>query len=200
MQRRVEGILVRLHDVDLRAGLAAHVVRIAIVVEAFRLPRVLVHGRQVKGSVAAAVGCRNIHCEGHLLPQQVEGQVVGVVVHPGALVGEVGPALHVRDDLALALDQHICALGASGSCLPTGRNNSDVSIAWHVEAARTSVGGPALRRPRARGDEAEGGCCAREEPLGSVWHRHHPTVLPQRQRAQVSGGGAQRRNLPPLPA
>ena len=60
VQRGVPGVHVALLNVDLGARAAADVVRVAVVVVAVRLQRVLAHGDKVQRSVAAAAGIRHV--------------------------------------------------------------------------------------------------------------------------------------------
>mmetsp|Transcript_84943 Transcript_84943/g.243774 ORF Transcript_84943/g.243774 Transcript_84943/m.243774 type:complete len:216 (-) Transcript_84943:98-745(-) len=145
----MEGILVRLHDVNLRARLAADVVCIAVVIEALRLPRILMHRGHVEGGVATAIRLGDVDGIRDLLVQQLQGQVVSVVVAPCASVGEVGAPLHMRHHLA-AVHFEVADLGRPGRSAPASGHDGHSAVARHLELARALVRWPSRRHTRSR--------------------------------------------------
>mmetsp|Transcript_56293 Transcript_56293/g.163234 ORF Transcript_56293/g.163234 Transcript_56293/m.163234 type:complete len:212 (-) Transcript_56293:353-988(-) len=80
MEGRMPRMLAGLLEVDLGAPLAAHRVRIAIIVRTLRWVRVLPHRHEVESSVAAAARARHIGGVLDLLPEETPSDVVFVVV------------------------------------------------------------------------------------------------------------------------
>mmetsp|Transcript_65190 Transcript_65190/g.212376 ORF Transcript_65190/g.212376 Transcript_65190/m.212376 type:complete len:201 (+) Transcript_65190:936-1538(+) len=130
VQRRVPREHIGLLDVNLRAGLAAHIVRIAVVVRALRLVRVLSHRRQVKSGIASTASARDIQGVSHLLAQQLQCHVLIVVVDARrARVREVSTAAHLRPHLAAG--PHL--EGGHGRLRPARRHDGHRPVAWHLE-------------------------------------------------------------------
>ena len=80
VQSGVPSVHVALLNVDLGARAAADVVRVAVVVVAVRLQRILAHGDKVQRSVAATAGFRHVRGVLDGLAEEVEPDVVVVVV------------------------------------------------------------------------------------------------------------------------
>mmetsp|Transcript_47207 Transcript_47207/g.118928 ORF Transcript_47207/g.118928 Transcript_47207/m.118928 type:complete len:210 (-) Transcript_47207:99-728(-) len=101
VQCRVPGVLVRLLDVDLMAIDTADGVGVAVVVHTAGDFAILSHGDEVHGSVATTTCLRQLGGVGQLLSQKLPRLIVGVVVGAGgATLRKVGPAPHLRKDVA----------------------------------------------------------------------------------------------------
>mmetsp|Transcript_121226 Transcript_121226/g.387309 ORF Transcript_121226/g.387309 Transcript_121226/m.387309 type:complete len:453 (+) Transcript_121226:1679-3037(+) len=112
VQGGLEGMRVRFHNVDLRAPLAANLVRVAIiswlppsVFAKFELARKVSrrHVRKVEGEVATAANLPQIYSEAHDLAEQLELRK-GLRLPTGLARGERGKARVVLDGKPVAID------------------------------------------------------------------------------------------------
>merc|ERR1719203_2453430 len=142
VQGRVPGEHVRLLDVDLHAGDATHVVRVAVVVLAVGHLVVLVQRRQVQRRVAAAAGPGEVDGVSERLAEQVERHVVLVaeaaVDAPGS---EVGTSFHVGDDRVAVLRLHDAGLLSGDVPLRVHEADGHLVVPARGEVSRAHGGG-----------------------------------------------------------
>mmetsp|Transcript_48851 Transcript_48851/g.109862 ORF Transcript_48851/g.109862 Transcript_48851/m.109862 type:complete len:263 (-) Transcript_48851:7-795(-) len=152
VQGRVPGVHVCLLKVDLRAADAADAVRVAVVVKAPRRVRVLPHGDQVQGSVAAASSPRHVRGVAERPSQERQGGVLLVVVGGvGAGIREVRPALHVRDHATPAQVGDLHRPGRFGWDVPLGVDERNRPVTRQVDGAR--AGGRANQEASRSGEK-----------------------------------------------
>mmetsp|Transcript_48208 Transcript_48208/g.138714 ORF Transcript_48208/g.138714 Transcript_48208/m.138714 type:complete len:285 (-) Transcript_48208:189-1043(-) len=146
VQRGVEGVLIRLHDVYFVAGDATHVIRVAVVVETRRLPGVLLHRDQVESGVATTTSAHQISHELKPLIQQVQANVLAMIIAARATICKVGSAVHVWDQQLPICDLHAADPRTLRSAAPPGWDDRHSPVAIQLHRARALLGRTLVER------------------------------------------------------